>query len=284
VLNLRAAIQLYLQQLMPTLLTCVVGKRLCERPEEEDHWALRDYAASLVKKVCERWPDFTQMQTRITRTLIHAFLDVSKPITTHYGAAVALTALGPHVIQTLLLPNIPLYASAPNTRIFFFLRFIEILSALRLRLHADPRVRYVRLLTPELHSEKPIARKEAEKVYNALKVRILCLCASHFHSHLCAQNASFLWLQEALKEQRKLWVRPCCALFAVDLSDISAQDLKKEVEKKAAKAAEEAEGAANGQPPAPAKEEPMQIDLPADPKAAVLRLLDELKGASDPCA
>ncbi len=43
-----------LHQLMPPILTCLVGRRLCENPNE-DHWELRDYAASLVALICLRY-------------------------------------------------------------------------------------------------------------------------------------------------------------------------------------------------------------------------------------
>lgn len=52
---------------------------------------------------------YPSLQPQITRTLLNAFLDPSKPLTTHYGAIVGLTALGEHVIELALLPNIPAY-------------------------------------------------------------------------------------------------------------------------------------------------------------------------------
>jgi hypothetical protein len=39
---------------MPAILTCVVGKRLCEDPAD-DHWSLRDFAAGLVSRVCSAY-------------------------------------------------------------------------------------------------------------------------------------------------------------------------------------------------------------------------------------
>jgi len=99
----------YLHQLMPALLTCLVGKRLCEKIEE-DHWELRNYCANLLAYLCKRYGDsYENLQARITKTLLQAFLDPNKALTTHYGAIVGMTALGHHVIQLLLLPNIGAY-------------------------------------------------------------------------------------------------------------------------------------------------------------------------------
>ncbi|CAO3689655.1 unnamed protein product [Umbelopsis ramanniana] len=100
----------YLNQLMPAIISCMVGKRICENPKD-DHWSVRDFAARLMALVCQRYgKSYHTMQPRITKTLLHAFLDVKKPITTHYGAIVGLSQLGREVIRTVILPNTKAYA------------------------------------------------------------------------------------------------------------------------------------------------------------------------------
>ena len=37
---------------MPPVLTCVVGKQLCRNPLTDDHWSLRDLAATTVAVIC----------------------------------------------------------------------------------------------------------------------------------------------------------------------------------------------------------------------------------------
>jgi len=109
----------YLQQLMPAVLTCVVSKVLCRDPIAEDHWKLRAFAAETVAHVCRRYSRAPSTTQRATRTLLHAFLDASMPLTTHYGAAVGLAALGPQAAK-LLVPHLGPYvamverASAPE--------------------------------------------------------------------------------------------------------------------------------------------------------------------------
>lgn len=99
----------YLHTIIPAVLTCLVGKRLCDSPTE-NHWALREHAADLVALICRRWGrDYATIQPRITKTLTQAFLDVKRPLTTHYGAIVGLSRLGPPTRQLLILPNLDRY-------------------------------------------------------------------------------------------------------------------------------------------------------------------------------
>ncbi|KAL6905633.1 hypothetical protein ACP4OV_003234 [Aristida adscensionis] len=135
-------IEPYLHQLMPSMITCIIAKRLGHRLSD-NHWELRDFSANLVASVCRRFGHvYHNLQNRLTKTLIHAFLDPAKSLTQHYGAVQGLSALGPGVIRLLLLPNL---------------------------------VTYMQLLEPELQLEKQkneMKRKEAWRVYGAL------LCAA----------------------------------------------------------------------------------------------------------
>ncbi|KAI9023312.1 transcription initiation factor TFIID subunit 6 [Hyaloraphidium curvatum] len=99
----------YIHQLMPTVLTCLVGKRLS--PPEEDHWALRRHAAKLAARICRDYGGkYASLQPRTTKTLLRAFLDIQKPRPTHYGAVIGLGELGKEAVRLLVLPNLPVYA------------------------------------------------------------------------------------------------------------------------------------------------------------------------------
>jgi len=52
---------------------------------------------------------YRSLQPRITRTLVSAWLDIDRALTTHYGAIIGLCALGQQVIATLILPYIEAY-------------------------------------------------------------------------------------------------------------------------------------------------------------------------------
>ncbi|KAJ4826021.1 hypothetical protein Tsubulata_023013 [Turnera subulata] len=102
-------IEPYLHQLMPSIITCLVSKRLGNR-FSDNHWELRNFTANLVASICKRFGHaYHNLQPRITRTLLHAFLDPSKSLPQHYGAIQGLAALGPSVVRLLILPNVEPY-------------------------------------------------------------------------------------------------------------------------------------------------------------------------------
>jgi len=102
-------IEPYLHQLMSPLMTCLVSRHLCQHAHE-NHWALRDYAAKLIKMVCNRFgKTYQDLQPRITRQLNNAFIDATKPLTTHYGAIVGLAEMGDKVVEVTLLKHMPVY-------------------------------------------------------------------------------------------------------------------------------------------------------------------------------
>eukprot|EP00180_Rhodochaete_pulchella_P002932 Plantae.Rhodophyta-Rhodochaete_pulchella.ctg4683.p1 GENE.Plantae.Rhodophyta-Rhodochaete_pulchella.ctg4683~~Plantae.Rhodophyta-Rhodochaete_pulchella.ctg4683.p1 ORF type:complete len:251 (-),score=30.64 Plantae.Rhodophyta-Rhodochaete_pulchella.ctg4683:1282-1926(-) len=99
----------YLHQLLPPVLTCVVGKKLSAK-SSEDHWALRDFAARLAGDVCTKHGrSYASLQSRITKTLVQALLDTERPLPTHYGAIVGLSTMGSHVLDVILMPNLEPY-------------------------------------------------------------------------------------------------------------------------------------------------------------------------------
>ncbi|MCO5609012.1 hypothetical protein L7F22_063232 [Adiantum nelumboides] len=136
----------YLHQLMPSVITCLVAKRL-GKSLTEDHWKLRDYVANLVSFICRRFgSSYHNLQPRITKTLLQAFLDPKRAMTTHYGAIKGLAALGPRVVGLMVLPNVEAF---------------------------------MKLLIAELSTEtqmNEMKRDEAMRVYNTLLVAVgLCM-------------------------------------------------------------------------------------------------------------
>ncbi|CAK9164030.1 unnamed protein product [Ilex paraguariensis] len=107
--NPHMQIEPYLHQLMPSVVTCLVAKRLGNRLAD-NHWELRDFTANLVATICKRFGHvYNNLQTRLTKTLLHAFLDPKRAMTQHYGAIQGLAALGPNVVRLLILPNLETY-------------------------------------------------------------------------------------------------------------------------------------------------------------------------------
>ncbi|CDP13771.1 unnamed protein product [Coffea canephora] len=138
-------IEPYLHQLMPSVMTCLVAKKLGNK-FSDNHWELRNFTADLVALICKRYGHvYHNLQPRVTRTLVHTFLDPTKALPQHFGAIQGLAALGPSVVRLLVLPNL------------------------------EP---YLRLLEPEMLLEKQkngMNRLEAWHVYGAL-IRAVGLC------------------------------------------------------------------------------------------------------------
>ncbi|KAJ6674609.1 TRANSCRIPTION INITIATION FACTOR TFIID SUBUNIT 6 [Salix viminalis] len=102
-------IEPYLHQLMPSVVTCLVARKLGNR-FADNHWELRDFTANLVASICKRFGHvYNSLQTRLTKTLLNALLDPKRSLTQHYGAIQGLAALGPNVVRLLLLPNLKPY-------------------------------------------------------------------------------------------------------------------------------------------------------------------------------
>lgn len=105
----------YLHQLLPAMLTCTVGKTLSKSPLE-DHWSLRRRAAHVVAAVCRKFGSKHRVQSRVTKTMIGAVLDPTKPLATHYGAIVTLTAIGPLVLDAVLMDALEKYDESLTAR------------------------------------------------------------------------------------------------------------------------------------------------------------------------
>ncbi|XP_062469066.1 transcription initiation factor TFIID subunit 6 [Pezoporus occidentalis] len=97
----------YLHELIPAVMTCIVSRQLCLRPDVDNHWALRDFAARLVAQVCKNFSTTTNnVQSRITKTFTKSWVDEKTPWTTRYGSIAGLAELGHDVIKTLILPRL----------------------------------------------------------------------------------------------------------------------------------------------------------------------------------
>ncbi|KAI8899512.1 hypothetical protein BC833DRAFT_585615 [Globomyces pollinis-pini] len=98
----------YLHQFISPILTCMVAKKLSL--PGEDHLALRRFASSLIKHILNTsgatYPD---LQSRITKTLLHSLLDHNKPFSSVYGTLYGMNILGHEVVTHLVLPHVKLF-------------------------------------------------------------------------------------------------------------------------------------------------------------------------------
>ncbi|XP_015794300.1 transcription initiation factor TFIID subunit 6 [Tetranychus urticae] len=97
----------YLHELIPTVITCIVSKQLCLRPDLDNHWALRDFASRLLAQICKNFNTSTNnIQTRITRLLSRALDNDKLPLSSQYGALSGLCELGPEVQRAFILKRL----------------------------------------------------------------------------------------------------------------------------------------------------------------------------------
>ena len=100
------SIEKYLHELIPTVLSCVLNRLLCTRPEAEDHWSIRDQGAKILAHICTKYSNsVNNIQTRVTRILSQSLL-TNKGLAIHYGAVVAFAELGPELIRTCVIPRL----------------------------------------------------------------------------------------------------------------------------------------------------------------------------------
>jgi transcription initiation factor TFIID subunit 6 len=65
----------------------------------------------LLATICHEYGKaYHTLQPRITKTLLRAFLDPARPLTTQYGAIIGLDKIGPEVTRVLVAPNIKFYS------------------------------------------------------------------------------------------------------------------------------------------------------------------------------
>ena len=100
-------IVLTLSTLIPAILSCLINRQVCARPDSEDHWQLRDQAAKMLAEICKKYSNSTNcIQSRITRVLLQALNNNTQGLAVHYGAMVGLIELGQECITTLILPRL----------------------------------------------------------------------------------------------------------------------------------------------------------------------------------
>lgn len=112
----------YVHALMPCILTLLLAKRIGPVvPENADddavidiikgQFAVREFASLLLQHIIDSFgSSYTTLKPRVTRTLLRALLDSSKPLGTHYGALLGIEKLGSEVIKLVLVGNVKMWS------------------------------------------------------------------------------------------------------------------------------------------------------------------------------
>lgn len=105
----------YVHALMPSILTLLLAKRIGPLVKDSEdvlksQLAVREFAAVLLEHVIKIYgSSYSTLRPRVTRTLLRALLDSSKPVGTHYGALLGLKNMGPEVIKLVLVGNLKVW-------------------------------------------------------------------------------------------------------------------------------------------------------------------------------
>jgi transcription initiation factor TFIID subunit 6 len=101
----------YLHQMMPPILTCIVGKRLCDDVEKDQrHWRLREEASNLLASILSRYSSVYQsLMPRVVKSLTKGLLgtlpDDPPALTSQFGSILAFSLIDPHCVETIVLPH-----------------------------------------------------------------------------------------------------------------------------------------------------------------------------------
>ncbi|PRQ44914.1 putative TAF6 HEAT repeat domain-containing protein [Rosa chinensis] len=87
---------------------------LLQKDWADNHWELRGFTPNLVASICKRWIMLSlgmsiTLQSRLTKTLVNAFLDPKRNLSQHCGVIQSLVAIGHRVVSLLILSNLESY-------------------------------------------------------------------------------------------------------------------------------------------------------------------------------
>lgn len=105
--NPTLSLDMYLHEIIPVVISCVVSRQLCQRIGE-NHWALRQYAARVLAQISKNFTTTTSMlQTRIVQSLQKPLDRRDAALAQIYGSIVGLSELGSDVTKKIIIPRLP---------------------------------------------------------------------------------------------------------------------------------------------------------------------------------
>lgn len=112
VANKSLQIDAYVASLIPPILTCLIGRHLglddASADKVKEKYQLRDLAASLLNQIVTKYGKSSgELQTRLTRTCLKAFLEPLRTLGEHYGAVIGIISVGgAPSVASLIIPNL----------------------------------------------------------------------------------------------------------------------------------------------------------------------------------
>ncbi|KAK0042289.1 TAF6-like RNA polymerase II p300/CBP-associated factor-associated factor 65 kDa subunit 6L [Biomphalaria pfeifferi] len=100
----------YLSTIIQAVEFCVLEPLAASIYSVNDHWVLRDYAARLLAEIVNRWNSpQNHLRFNTIKCLREVLQDLHKPFYSHYGAVMALIALGHKAVEDVVLPHLPVF-------------------------------------------------------------------------------------------------------------------------------------------------------------------------------
>uniref|UniRef100_A0A0R3RYL1 Transcription initiation factor TFIID subunit 6 n=1 Tax=Elaeophora elaphi TaxID=1147741 RepID=A0A0R3RYL1_9BILA len=93
-----------LHELLPSVLSCILSRQLCARPETDNHWALREFSSRLLANVCRSY-NISHLRSRITQVLAQVWRDENCTLAALYGSLYALNELGVDTVHSVVIPR-----------------------------------------------------------------------------------------------------------------------------------------------------------------------------------
>uniref|UniRef100_A0A915C3V6 Transcription initiation factor TFIID subunit 6 n=3 Tax=Parascaris univalens TaxID=6257 RepID=A0A915C3V6_PARUN len=95
-----------LHELLPSILSCILSKQLCARPDTDNHWALREFSSRLLSTICRSY-NVNGLRSRVTQVLTRVWRNEHCTLSTLYGSLYALNELGVDTIRAVVIPRAP---------------------------------------------------------------------------------------------------------------------------------------------------------------------------------
>ncbi|EFO25376.1 hypothetical protein LOAG_03111 [Loa loa] len=93
-----------LHELLPSVLSCILSRQLCARPETDNHWALREFSSRLLANICRSYK-ISHLRSRVTQVLAQVWRDENCTLAALYGSLYALNELGVDTVHSVVIPR-----------------------------------------------------------------------------------------------------------------------------------------------------------------------------------
>ncbi|KAL3991150.1 hypothetical protein ACH3XW_34700 [Acanthocheilonema viteae] len=93
-----------LHELLPSVLSCILSRQLCARPETDNHWALREFSSRLLANMCRSY-NISHLRSRVTQVLAQVWRDENCTLAALYGSLYALNELGVDTVHSVVIPR-----------------------------------------------------------------------------------------------------------------------------------------------------------------------------------